>query len=289
VADDKGKEEEQFNFTPEGEELGYISLAQARLVAIQTARARPARRRWIRRTRMVFQFLEEQDDEDFFTISLSFRPEGNFVGAPGQEQFIISRIGVIEYRGVLSHPKRNINWPVKRIVATMVLMVGGITASFIADDVIDKYSPPPSGPSATKTPPPPATKTPTPSATKTPPPPATKTLAPSATKTPTPSATKTPTPSATTMAEIMGVSFLGASGYALSLSVESIPEEGNSVYLMIRMTTLNGLTFEKDTQFIRAPSGVYHGTVVVDSEFIEDADLDSVLENVTVEILPESR
>ena len=91
------------------------------------------------------------------------------------------------------------------------------------------------------------------------------------------------------MAEIMSVSFLGASGYALSLSVESIPEEGNSVYLMIRMTTLNGSTFEKDTQFIRAPSGVYHGTVVVDSEFIEDADLDSVLENVTVEILPESR
>jgi len=281
VADDKGKEEEQFNFTPEGEELGYISLAQARLVAIQTARARPARRRWIRRTRMVFQFLEEQDDEDFFTISLSFRPEGNFVGAPGQEQFIISRIGVIEYRGVLSHPKRNINWPVKRIVATMVLMVGGITASFIADDLIDKYSTPP--------PPTPATKTPPPPATKTPPTPATKTPAPSATKTPAPSATKTPTPSATTMAEIMSVSFLGASGYALSLSVESIPEEGNSVYLMIRMTTLNGLTFEKDTQFIRAPSGVYHGTVVVDSEFIEDADLDSVLENVTVEILPESR
>ena len=273
MADDKGKEEEQFNFTPEGEELGYISLAQARLVAIQTARARPARRRWIRRTRMVFQFLEEQDDEDFFTISLSFRPEGNFVGAPGQEQFIISRIGVIEYRGVLSHPKRNINWPVKRIVATMVLMAGGITASFIADDLIDKYSTPP--------PPTPATKTPPPPATKTPPTPATKT--------PAPSATKTPTPSATTMAEIMGVSFLGASGYALSLSVESIPEEGNSVYLMIRMTTLNGLTFEKDTQFIRAPSGVYHGTVVVDSEFIEDADLDSVLENVTVEILPESR
>ena len=289
MADDKGKEEEQFNFTPEGEELGYISLAQARLVAIQTARARPARRRWIRRTRMVFQFLEEQDDEDFFTISLSFRPEGNFVGAPGQEQFIISRIGVIEYRGVLSHPKRNINWPVKRIVATMVLMVGGITASFIADDLIDKYSTPSSPPPATKTPPPSATKTLAPSATKTPPPPATKTPPTPATKTPAPSATKTPTPSATTMAEIMGVSFLGASGYALSLSVESIPEEGNSVYLMIRMTTLNGLTFEKDTQFIRAPSGVYHGTVVVDSEFIEDADLDSVLENVTVEILPESR
>jgi hypothetical protein len=289
VADDKGKEEEQFNFTPEGEELGYISLAQARLVAIQTARARPARRRWIRRTRMVFQFLEEQDDEDFFTISLSFRPEGNFVGAPGQEQFIISRIGVIEYRGVLSHPKRNINWPVKRIVATMVLMAGGITASFIADDLIDKYSTPSSPPPATKTPPPSATKTLAPSATKTLAPSATKTLAPSATKTLAPSATKTPTPSATTMAEIMGVSFLGASGYALSLSVESIPEEGNSVYLMIRMTTLNGLTFEKDTQFIRAPSGVYHGTVVVDSEFIEDADLDSVLENVTVEILPESR
>lgn len=42
MADDPGsKEEEKFEFTPEGESLGYISLEQARVVAMQTARDEP--------------------------------------------------------------------------------------------------------------------------------------------------------------------------------------------------------------------------------------------------------
>ena len=35
------KDEEKFEFTAEGEALGYISLAQARLLAMQTARETP--------------------------------------------------------------------------------------------------------------------------------------------------------------------------------------------------------------------------------------------------------
>ena len=37
MAEDQGKEEEKFDFTGEGEAVGYISLAQARLLAIRTA------------------------------------------------------------------------------------------------------------------------------------------------------------------------------------------------------------------------------------------------------------
>ena len=39
--DPKKKEEEKFDFTPEGEALGYISLDQARVFAMRNARENP--------------------------------------------------------------------------------------------------------------------------------------------------------------------------------------------------------------------------------------------------------
>ena len=41
MAEYQGKEEEKFEFTGEGEAVNYISLAQARLLAIRTARDPP--------------------------------------------------------------------------------------------------------------------------------------------------------------------------------------------------------------------------------------------------------
>ena len=41
MAQDQGKEEEKFEFTGEGEAVNYISLAQARFLAIRTAREPP--------------------------------------------------------------------------------------------------------------------------------------------------------------------------------------------------------------------------------------------------------
>ena len=41
MAEDQGKEEEKQEFTPEGETLGYISLDQARVLAMRTARETP--------------------------------------------------------------------------------------------------------------------------------------------------------------------------------------------------------------------------------------------------------
>ena len=41
MAEEQGKEEEKFDFTSEGEAVGYISLDQARLLAMQTARETP--------------------------------------------------------------------------------------------------------------------------------------------------------------------------------------------------------------------------------------------------------
>ena len=85
MAEDQGKEEEKFDFTPEGESLGYISLDQARLLAIQTARgSRGDYGRRFRNVAMAFDTVESSEDEDFYIITLSFRPQGDFSGRPGQ-------------------------------------------------------------------------------------------------------------------------------------------------------------------------------------------------------------
>ena len=42
MADDINDREDKFGFTADGEALGYISMAQARLLAMQTARETPS-------------------------------------------------------------------------------------------------------------------------------------------------------------------------------------------------------------------------------------------------------
>ena len=58
MAEDQGKEEEKFEFTGEGEAVNYISLAQARLLAIRTATEPPGEYgSQYRRIQMVFDQL----------------------------------------------------------------------------------------------------------------------------------------------------------------------------------------------------------------------------------------
>lgn len=60
MAEDQGKpDEEKFAFTAEGEAFGYIALSQARVLAEQAARDKPARRRWIGRKKTVFTVLND--------------------------------------------------------------------------------------------------------------------------------------------------------------------------------------------------------------------------------------
>ena len=81
MAEDKGKEEEKFDFTSEGE--GYISLAEARVLAMRTAVETPGDYgRHYQGTAMVFEVGE---DEDYYTVTLSFRPQGRFDGIPQEE------------------------------------------------------------------------------------------------------------------------------------------------------------------------------------------------------------
>ena len=77
--EDEGKKEEKLEFTTEGEALGYISLEQARVLAIRHARENtdfygPR----YSGTPLVSEVISQEEWEDYYDIRLSFRPAGRF-------------------------------------------------------------------------------------------------------------------------------------------------------------------------------------------------------------------
>ncbi len=103
--DESKKEEEKFEFTPAGEALGYISLDQARVLAIQHARDNtgfygPS----YARVTLVWEVLNQEETADHYDFKLSFRPAGRFRGEPGVEQVIIDKTGNIQLRQILDEP-----------------------------------------------------------------------------------------------------------------------------------------------------------------------------------------
>ena len=128
MAEDQGKEEEKFDFTGEGEAVNYISLAQARLLAMQTARDTPGEYGSEYQTvSMAFESVASTEEEDYYIITLSFRPQTAFSGRPGQEQFFIEKEGTLAHRQVLYEPRRGDHFPVLP-VAIGLIVVGVIAA-----------------------------------------------------------------------------------------------------------------------------------------------------------------
>jgi len=128
VAEDRGKEEEEkFDFTAEGE--GYISLDEARVLAMQTANSVPGDYgSAYQGVNMVFEMVEHGEDDDFYYVTLSFRPQGSFDGTPGQEQFVIGKDGTIAVRQVLSSlVRKGGGFPVSPVAIGLVV-VGAIAA-----------------------------------------------------------------------------------------------------------------------------------------------------------------
>ena len=75
VAEDKGKEEEKFDFTPEGE--GYISLDEARVLAMWTALESPGNYgRGFRRATTVFEVVEATETDEASLDNLNPLPYG---------------------------------------------------------------------------------------------------------------------------------------------------------------------------------------------------------------------
>ena len=82
MAEDQGKkEEEKFEFDSAGQALGYISLDQARILAMRTAREAPGDYgRRFRNVPMAFEAVEDNETEDHYRVTLSFRPQGQCTG-----------------------------------------------------------------------------------------------------------------------------------------------------------------------------------------------------------------
>jgi hypothetical protein len=90
LAEEPGKKDDKFEFTPELE--GYISLDEARVLALQHARDnREVYGRYAAAT-LVFEVVDAGETEDFYEVTLSYLPAGNFQ-APGTERITIIRLG----------------------------------------------------------------------------------------------------------------------------------------------------------------------------------------------------
>jgi len=205
MAEEEGNQEEKFDFTAEGEALGYISMAQARLLAMQTARETPGD--YGRRSSgvsMVFAIVESGEDDDYYNVILDVRPSGDFAGTSGREQFFITKEGEVALRQVLSPPRSKGGSLLPIVIGGFAVIAGALGIGVVV--LIDRgFFPPLGSPLA----PIPAeipvavvvrTDTPVPTSTPTPTPvPATSTLppTPTSTPTPTPTATAIPTPTST--------------------------------------------------------------------------------------------
>ena len=76
---------------------------------------------------MAFQVVESQETEDYYQVTLSFRPQGEFAGTTGQEQFFIAKEGNVAHRQVLSLPRPNRRFPsvpVALVLAALVVTAG---------------------------------------------------------------------------------------------------------------------------------------------------------------------
>jgi len=108
VAEDKGKEEEKFDFTSDGEDIRYISLDQALLQARQQAQEDGERYRvrlgW---DEIVWSEISSEEREDTFRILLQFRRPGRGISESqtGEEEFFFDQTGELVFRQVLAWPE----------------------------------------------------------------------------------------------------------------------------------------------------------------------------------------
>ena len=198
MAEDQEKQDqEKFELDSAGESLGYISLEQARVLAIQHARDNPGfYGRAYSRLTLVWEVINQEEGEEFYDFRLSFRPAGRFQGQPGVEQLIIGKTGNIELRQILDEPT-GVAQPAGRRPRQLLLGALGLvilgTVALIAVGAMgglgrgDNSQPGAAAPLPTATPIP-ATQTPLPAPTEA------KAAVPSNEATATPAPTPTPAP-----------------------------------------------------------------------------------------------
>ena len=125
----KPEEDSKIEFNSDGETFGYVSEAQARVLAMRIARESPGEYgRGYSNVSMAFAVVDATEDEDYYVITLSFRPEGEFSGTPGQEQFFVQKEGTIAHRQVLSLSRRRRQFLDGRVVSAFILIGAAFAA-----------------------------------------------------------------------------------------------------------------------------------------------------------------
>ena len=97
VDDPDKKDDEKLEFDSTGQPVAYISLDQARVLALQHARDNREFYGRYAGTELVWEVISADETEDYYEVRLSCRPAGSFRGA-GVEQFTIDKTGPIEFR-----------------------------------------------------------------------------------------------------------------------------------------------------------------------------------------------
>ena len=99
--------------------------------AMQAARETPGDYgRRFRGVAMAFEVVKAEETEDYYVVTLSVRPQGEFSGVAGQEQFFIEKEGAVAVRQVLSLPlPRRRTW-------LLPLVAGGVIAAVAAIVVV---------------------------------------------------------------------------------------------------------------------------------------------------------
>ena len=123
------KEEGKLGFDSAGQAIGYISLDQARVVALRHARDnREFYGRRYSRGDLIWEVVSAEETEDYYEIKLSYRPARGFRGRSGVEQFTIDKAGSIEFRQILDEPvePRRLRLPPVLVVLALVAGVAAV-------------------------------------------------------------------------------------------------------------------------------------------------------------------
>jgi len=98
---------------PEGEVESPIDMDQARFLAMCTASESSAIYGWrFRKVAMALEIVGADERADDYLVTLSFRPQGQFGGAPGLQEISIAKEGNVAGRRVVRLPES----PAKRRV-----------------------------------------------------------------------------------------------------------------------------------------------------------------------------
>ena len=100
------KDDEKLEFDSTGQAIGYISLDQARVLAMRHARENTGFYGEVYgQQELAWEELSADEGEDYYRVRVSYRPIRGFNGRPGVEIFTIDKAGPIESRQIISQPQ----------------------------------------------------------------------------------------------------------------------------------------------------------------------------------------